>query len=1035
MSNRKRIGRYEILSELGRGAMGVVFKARDPHIGRLVALKTITAGVAEDPDLMERFYQEAKTAGALQHPNVVIIYEMAEADGSPFIAMEYLEGENLDQLILRQAPPTVAQKLGIIVQACHALDYAHQRGIIHRDIKPGNIMVTRDGVIKVVDFGIARLANLSKTQTGTMLGTLAYMSPQQFRGKRADAQSDVWSIGVVLYELLTGQKPFAGESQAALLLNILQCDPPPIRSFLPDVPEALERIVQKALQKEDVDRYPSVEALLFELEPVWASERDKTSAQLLRNARDLIAAQRLSESQEALNQCLQVDRSNLAAKSLLEEVNAHLGVSTTSARIRWHIVQGKALLKEGLFADAREEAESALKLDASDPSALSLLQSVESEQSRARQEQTQQKAYVDQQMRAMKASLERGELSQAIELGKTTLARVGADPGLSQLVRFAERERQSREARAGVDQQVRKIAQLLKEKAFTQAQNEIRALQAAAPDDRRIPELMAAANERRPLSASANLQLVEADAPSQRFAREYVFQSASPGAADAVESVGAHSAATTVRFPSQDAPSISGGPTRKESPGRESHFDLRSVSGKSTPPSAQAKHGRQWNRVVLYVGASMALLVAAGFWFFRHFGTDHTQIVTTAPARPEIVTSAQPKPDSVSDQQPSETPPQSRVEGQSIWDEAMKHLNADDLDAAEQSFRKVLASPDAAGRRTEATRYLVSVIPARRQEAATWAKAVELAKARDTAQLQESIRLLDSVVTGGGTHAADALRLRDKTMQDLARAETSARLTDATQKHFAELEDAFRQAKQQGDSKSLSQLRTIQDGFRVIAESGGPLAPGAADYQNNVIPATIKQIEDRLAASEAQSHANAQFDDAVSRYNQAIAAKDLATLKSQVLPLFVSIARSGGPKASEAARYADSTIPEDVRKLTPWPAVGCPASPIGLEQAVKPGEMVACSLLDPPKLRWAQFSWPEFPSGARQAGLEKGTAMLSLTVDENGNIVEARPRGPADAHGFTDAALSAAKQWRTTTPRAQGKPVRTQFAVDIPFQR
>src|SRR4029077_14364305 len=203
----KQISRYEILSELGRGAMGVVFKAQDPLIGRLIALKTITASVAEDPGLLERFRGEAKAAGALQHPNIVTIYEMGEADGAPFIAMEYLEGESLDALISRGAPVPLTQKVGYLVETCRALQYAHRRGVIHRDIKPANIVVTVEGAVKVVDFGIARLTYSSKTQTGTLLGTLAYISPQQLRGNRADARSDIWSVGVVLYELLTGRRP------------------------------------------------------------------------------------------------------------------------------------------------------------------------------------------------------------------------------------------------------------------------------------------------------------------------------------------------------------------------------------------------------------------------------------------------------------------------------------------------------------------------------------------------------------------------------------------------------------------------------------------------------------------------------------------------------------------------------------------------------------------------------------------------------------------------------------------------------------
>src|SRR5437870_9387448 len=227
--------------------MGIVYRARDPIINRLVALKTITAGVSDYPNLLERFYREAQAAGGLQHPNIVTIYELAESGGVPFIAMEYLEGESLEKLIARKPALPLATKLGYIVQTCRALDFAHRRGVIHRDVKPANIVVTRDGIVKVVDFGIARLADTPQTQTGTLLGTLAYMSPEQLRGQNADARTDIWAMGVVLYEFIAYQRPFTGENHAALLLSILQNEPPSIRQLVPECPIALERIVSKSL--------------------------------------------------------------------------------------------------------------------------------------------------------------------------------------------------------------------------------------------------------------------------------------------------------------------------------------------------------------------------------------------------------------------------------------------------------------------------------------------------------------------------------------------------------------------------------------------------------------------------------------------------------------------------------------------------------------------------------------------------------------------------------------------------------------------
>src|SRR5882762_11277846 len=210
----ERLGKYEIISEIGRGAMGAVYKARDPLIDRLVALKTITGGPIAQSNLLDRFYQEARSAGALQHPNIVTIYELGHEKNTPFIAMEYLEGLSLDRLIEQRAQLPLSVKLGYVVRVCEALAYAHRHNVVHRDVKPANIMVTNEGVVKVVDFGIARLTDMSMTQPNMMMGSRAYMSPQLYKGERADACSDIWAIGVTLYELLTYRRPFTGDRKS-----------------------------------------------------------------------------------------------------------------------------------------------------------------------------------------------------------------------------------------------------------------------------------------------------------------------------------------------------------------------------------------------------------------------------------------------------------------------------------------------------------------------------------------------------------------------------------------------------------------------------------------------------------------------------------------------------------------------------------------------------------------------------------------------------------------------------------------------------
>jgi TonB family protein len=611
----KQLGRYEILDELGRGAMGVVFKAHDPLIGRLVALKTITTSVADEPGMVERFWREAKAAGALQHVNIVTIYDVGEADGVPFIAMEYLEGESLAALISRGAPLSLPEKVGYLVQTCRALQYAHRRSVIHRDIKPANIVLTVEGVIKVVDFGIARVSDASHTHTGTLLGTLGYMSPQQIRGKRADGLSDIWSVGVVLYELLTGRRPFKGGNQADLMRSILQDEPVALSDALGGCPYQLVTISRRALAKNEAHRYQSMEQLLLDLKSAWAS--------------------------------------------------MHLNT--------------------------------------------------------------------------------------------------GAVPAPPAGVQAAEREFAMQEASGG-------RAQILQSG------------QKLGPGDLPLKDA-------RPRAWAA-------------------------------------------------APKAAGVPAPEFAP----------------PP---------------------------------------------APAIPS-------------------------------------------------------PSPSAANRAWSMLRW-----------AGSWQRGVAIFAAAL------------AIVTIG----LEASRLR---LHSAGSAPVSAQPVSA-----------------QSVSAKTGSIGT---------------APSAAE----------------------RATPEAQFGAAVAEFNQAVAAKDAAALKSHVLPEFQRIAQGAGPRAKDAAGYVSSAIPKALRSVTRWPEIGCGADvpPPGSDPGSDPlAGFSACGALDPPNPQWVQFSWPEFPAQARQAGLGNGVALLSVTVDQRGSVIAARSRVPSDPFGFTDAAIQAALKWKTTTPRAGGAPVRTQFSVDVPFDQ
>jgi eukaryotic-like serine/threonine-protein kinase len=255
------LGRYEIVAELGKGAMGVVYRANDPMLNRMVAIKTINTEEAGHEGMAEyeaRFYTEAKAAGGLNHPNIIIIYDIGKSGRLVYMAMEYIEGQELREMLVDGKPIPVAKAVDFAAQVGEGLAYAHQHQVVHRDIKPANIMITPDGRAKIADFGIARMrSSETRTQTGVILGSPKYISPEQVVGKRADHRSDIFSLGVILYECITGATPFNGEGLSALMYQITNHDPAQPSSSNPQVPVMLDYIIAKVLAKSPEARYQS----------------------------------------------------------------------------------------------------------------------------------------------------------------------------------------------------------------------------------------------------------------------------------------------------------------------------------------------------------------------------------------------------------------------------------------------------------------------------------------------------------------------------------------------------------------------------------------------------------------------------------------------------------------------------------------------------------------------------------------------------------------------------------------------------------
>jgi serine/threonine-protein kinase len=281
----KTVSHYKITEKLGQGGMGVIYKAQDLKLDRFVALKFLPPHLTSSEEEKQRFIHEAKAASALQHNNICAIHEIDETDDNQiFICMDYYEGETLDKSI-KEKPLPIEESIYITIQIAQGLAKAHEKEIVHRDIKPANIMLTADGVVKILDFGLAKLSTQTKlTKESTTLGTVSYMSPEQAKGEEVDKRTDIWSLGVILYEMLTGQLPFKGEYESAVIYSILNDTQEPVTGLRTGMPMELERITNKCLQKRPADRYQHVDELIVDLRQI----REESELKVSQSSKDMV---------------------------------------------------------------------------------------------------------------------------------------------------------------------------------------------------------------------------------------------------------------------------------------------------------------------------------------------------------------------------------------------------------------------------------------------------------------------------------------------------------------------------------------------------------------------------------------------------------------------------------------------------------------------------------------------------------------------------------------------------------------------------
>lgn len=479
----KKIGKYEIVAPLRGGGMGRVFHARDLRIGRDVAIKKLTEGYAGNPEMLKRFYQEAGHTGNLRHPNIVIIYDFGDEDGQPYIVMEYLDGDPLDQLIAGNATLHLSEKLSILEQVCAALAYAHAHGIIHRDVKPANIIVQKDGVTKLLDFGIARADDRrmdgGMTQTGTMVGTPEYMAPERFDSNMVlDARSDIFSAGVVLYETLTGTRPFPAK-YPEVVNQILHQDPPALAKYLRSYPPHLDQVMKLTLAKKPQDRYAHAGDMVADLNAMATQLRRDRAAELLAEAHAMAEKLDLAQAKILIRQVLRFDVQNAAAKEMMQEINLEIG----RLEIRRRIEQLIAVANEAIRVRNWDHAESAcsegLQLDTGNVDLTALVRAVGA--GRQKREQLQQF------LRDAEIERDRGNFSAAAEKAKRAQELDPSDSRVLAICQELEQELEEQRRKSNLEKLLQRTREHLAAQRFPDAAS---TLENAESLDATDPELM-----------------------------------------------------------------------------------------------------------------------------------------------------------------------------------------------------------------------------------------------------------------------------------------------------------------------------------------------------------------------------------------------------------------------------------------------------------------------------------------------------------------------------------------------------------------
>jgi hypothetical protein len=484
-----KIGKYAVIDVIGAGGMGIVYRARDAALNRTVAIKMLKRSGASDAQAsqVEKFFnRELLATASLQHKNIVTVYESGDENGDPYLVMECLEGEPVSRIVSERRPMPLTDKLDILVQVCDGLQYAHDRSpqVVHRDIKPANVILLKDGTAKLVDFGIARIAGseTAVTQTGQLVGSLSYMSPEQINSLPIDARTDIFSAGVLAYELIAYTLPFKGSDPGSTFVKILREDPEPLRNYVPDIPPELEAAVYKALAKKPQDRYQTAEEFGYDLLNVQRKLKQGMTAELLQRAEAAIERGELERAKQQLLEITRLDRHHERANRLLAEVRKTIQNKERAAQVIQMRSQAQVALAGQQYDEALACIEQAVQLDPQDPASLALREEIKNIVSLNKS--------VRETLGRAESAMLAGDLDEAKLAVQQVLSYKPDSAEARALATMIENELAERSRRAQVQNLVDSAREGISKRQFEDAIQSLRKAEELDPTDSNVRELM-----------------------------------------------------------------------------------------------------------------------------------------------------------------------------------------------------------------------------------------------------------------------------------------------------------------------------------------------------------------------------------------------------------------------------------------------------------------------------------------------------------------------------------------------------------------